>query len=103
MGGSNCQSVAGLLLLDQTCIVRSGAKRVVVATLSGKQRCGRCGFHGCREIRGTLVVGRSGPTGVVDPQRPVLRSGRQSCVLQGKSILDVTKTLNAEEGILAEV
>ena len=96
MGGSNCQSVAGLLLLDQTCIVRSGAKRVVVATLSGKQQCGRCGFHGCREIRGTLVVGRSGPTGVVDPQRPVLRSGRQSCVLQGKSILDVTKTLNAE-------
>ena len=69
---------AKLPVLDQTCISGRGAKRVVVTALAFKQRCGRCGIHGCGEICSTVVVGRSGPTGAVDPQRPTPRPGNMA-------------------------
>ena len=74
---------AKLPVLDQTCISGRGAKRVVVAALAFKQRCGRCGIQGCGEICSTVVVGRSGPTGAVDPQRPTPRPGNTAARLFG--------------------
>ena len=34
-------------------------------------------MHGCGEICGTVVIGRSGPTGAVDPQRPAVKGGEK--------------------------
>ena len=44
----------------------------MVATLVFKQRRGRCGIHGSREICGPVAIGRSRPSGAV------IRSGQRS-------------------------
>ncbi|MCY4415934.1 MAG: hypothetical protein OXE87_06465, partial [Chloroflexi bacterium] len=46
------------LVFSQTCIVIDKKESAMVAIVSGKQRCGRCGNHGSGEICGTFVGGR---------------------------------------------
>ena len=58
----------------------------MVATVSGKQRCGRCGIHGSGEISGTVVGG--GP----DPQVAAALDTSPRTVFR-------TKRRYAEEGL----
>ena len=66
------------LVLSQTCIGVYELMRSSIPTLTGKQRCGRCGIHGSEEIRGTVDIGGAGTAPAIDSKRPAFCSGNHS-------------------------